>query len=162
MVVWSKDAGHTPRVSDGWCGVLSIYMDNEFTIDAQNTSAGSLLENFCPLYPLLVLISQQPVCLQDTLFNNIYARHYRPEAVSTSLGICLTNSTKTHFHSSRRQWNAYSLQLSHLTIITTWFWKDGEYLIMNITCLHVPIMCHTVPKHIYDQCTQKYSLKRMM
>lgn len=123
---------------------------------------GPYLENFCPLYPLLVLMSQQPVCLQDTLFNSIYARHYRPEAVSTSLGICLPNSTKTHFHSSRRQWNAYSLQLSQLTIITTWFWKDGEHLIMNITCLHVPIMCHTVPKHIYDQCTQKYSLKRMM
>lgn len=63
---------------------------------------GPYLENFCPLYPLLVLMSQQPVCLQDTLFNSIYARHYRPEAVSTSLGICLPNSTKTHFHSSRR------------------------------------------------------------
>lgn len=115
---------------------------------------GPYLENFCPLYPVLAPISQQPECLQDAPLNSIYAWHYRPEAVSTSLGICWTNSTKL---------TSVLLEDSRMSTLSSWaisrslqhdFLKDREHLIMNITCLHIHHVPHCTQTHIWSMHTE--------
>lgn len=154
MVVWSKDAGHTPRISDGWCGVLSIYTNNEFTTDAHNTSAGSLLRELlpslsCPCSYLSTASVSAGYSIKQHLCMALQTRRYKyqPRDMLNQLTKLTSVLLEDSGMSTLSSW-AISRSLQHD------FLKDREHLIMSITCLHIHHVPHCTQTHIWSMHTE--------
>lgn len=153
----------TPSESlDGWCGDLSIYMDNEFTMDAHDTSTGSLLRELlsplpCPCPSTSSVKWKNKLCkvwFQDTPLDSIHTWHLSSTGCKCQPRDML-NQFKWKFTPILLEGSVISTPSNWaISLLTTWFWKDGEHLLMCITCLHVHYVPHCAKTPIWSMYTE--------